>query len=162
MVEDLRHLTIRPKWLSPAEVMVLQRWDKINRFRGAFKDSDEGDVFDPEAFMSDVTKGWKERFEYRERTIDTLSPFELVNYLLALMLEQGEQWTPQKRGAVRRTTIGLAQQSIEAMTLKQQRIFRNTILFDHSLLQEIGQPSKQEQDAVDRWIDYTVRRRTRK
>ncbi len=147
---------------SPAERLVAQRWERINESLESFKEREAIDTFNPERFMTEITEAWEARHGTSKHSVDTMSPFDRANFLLGLLVEQGAEWSAQKRAAVRRTTVGFIEQSVGAMTVQQQEIFRSTVLSDKSVLEEIGKPREGEQKLVTQWMQDTVGRGIRR
>lgn len=147
---------------TPIERLVSQRWETINKSLEGFEEREPEDSFNPERFMAETTEAWEARHGTSEQHVDTTSPFDRANFLLGLLIEKGAEWSAQKRVAVRRATVGFIDQSVGAMTILQQEVFRNTVLSDRSVLDEIGRPKEGEQKLVTQWLQDTVGRGIRR
>jgi len=142
---------------SSLEQLIAQRWAELNRSLKDFHEREAEESLDPKRFLTEVTEDW-ERKHARSEQFDTASPFDRSSYLLALLIEKGAEWSAQKRAAVRRMTVGFIQQSVGAMTIRQQAIFNNTVLSSPEVLREIGSPSEGEQKLITGWLQDTVGR----
>lgn len=143
---------------SAVEKLIANRWETINSSLESFKEKEAEDSLNPERFMVEVTEDWEKRHGSSEHTIDTMSPFDRANFLLALLVEKGAEWSSQKRAVVRRATVGFIQQSIGSMTIQQQEVYNNTVLSDKDSLAKIGKPKEGEQKLITQWLQDTVGR----
>lgn len=100
---------------------------------------------------------WRKRYDTNEY-VDTMSPFERVIFLLGQLVENGAEWSGQKRAALRRTLYGFTQQSVGSMPLHQQDILNRTILADQKVSVGIGSPKPDEKKLIEQWIKDTVGR----
>ena len=142
---------------TPLEILVAQRWDAINESLQEFREREVEESLDPKRFLTEVTEEW-ERKHARSEQFDVTSPFDRASFLLALLIEKGAEWSAQKRAAVRRMTVGFVQQSVGAMTIRQQEIFNKTVLTNPEVLREIGSPAEGEQKLITGWLKDTVGR----
>lgn len=145
----------RAERTSPLERLVAERWEALNESLEAFKEKETEDSLDPGKFMAESMQTWEKRHD-RSEHVDTMSPFDRVNFLLGQLIEEGAEWSAQKRAAVRRAVYGFAQQSLGAMTLQQQGILNRTLLSNPQVGQEIGKPKDGEQKLIKLWMQDTV------
>lgn len=132
---------------DPIERIVAQRWETLNEQLSEFEEAQAEDVLNPKRFMEEEVEAWEAQHEESE-TIDIMSPFERVRFLLALLIEQGAEWPTQKRAAVRRALYGFTEQSFGAMQLTDQQTLNRTILA--SSQDKIGRPKPNEQKLIDK------------
>ena len=142
---------------SPLERLVAQRWETLNESLEAFREKEADDTLDPEHFMTKTMEAWERKHAGGEY-VDTMSPFDRLDFLLGQLVEEGAEWSAQKRAAVRRTLYDFAQQSLGAMTLQQQGILKRTILQNSKIGEIIGRPKPNEQKLIRGWMQDTVGR----
>lgn len=145
----------QPKALSPLEQLIAQRWAIINEGLKDFQERESEEALNPERFMTEIMEAWERRHQGSEN-LDVMSPFERVELLLALLVEQGADWPAQKRAAVRRVVYGFAQEAVGTMPVRHQKILRATILSNPAIEQEIGKPKDDERELIDLWMQDTV------
>lgn len=145
-----------PEIAKETQELVAKRWEAINQQLEGFVEKQERDALVPDKFVEEVTSEWKERHAEKEHNVDAYSPFERVKFLLALLVEQGAEWPPNKLAAVRRILIDFATQTLGAMHPREQEILNITLLADPDLLAKIGSPRKNEPELIKRWIEETI------
>lgn len=89
----------------PIKELVAQRWEAINKDIDTFREREADEALDPTGFMAEATEAWEKKHAGSEH-VDTMSPLDRAEFLLALLVEQGAEWSAQKRTAVRRATVG--------------------------------------------------------